>query len=252
MEIERFTDGTPCWFDLFSSDPDAAASFYANVLGWAIESGGPESGGYKMCILGDRPVAGIMGQSADGVASTWTPYLRSSDLTSTLAAVAQAGGSTIVGPMDVLDLGHLAVVLDVTGASIGVWEPSTFEGAGRVGEPGAYLWAELTTSSLDRSTAFFEEVFGLQATEESATSSDARQFTKGGHPIIGMVAHEPGDGEADGWTLTFMVSDLEDTLVRAVTGGGFLGGPIVELPVGRHATVTDPTGAMFGLLEPGH
>ena len=252
MEIERFTDGTPCWFDLFSSDPDAAASFYANVLGWAIESGGPESGGYKMCILGDRPVAGIMGQSADGVASTWTPYLRSSDLTSTLAAVAQAGGSTIVGPMDVLDLGHLAVVLDVTGASIGVWEPSTFEGAGRVGEPGAYLWAELTTSSLDRSTAFFEEVFGLVATEESAQSNDARQFTKGGHPIIGMVAHEPADGVADSWTLTFMVSDLEDTLVRAVTSGAFLGGPIVELPVGRHATVTDPTGAMFGLLEPGH
>jgi uncharacterized protein len=256
MEVNYFEDGTPCWFELISTDLDAAASFYEKVLGWTVQSGAPEWGGDKMCMLGNQPVAGIVAQASNDASSQWTLYLRTSAIEATVAAVVDAGGSIARGPEEVRGLGRRAMVLDVTRAPVAVWEPGSFEGAGRVGEPGAYLWAELATASLDRSAAFFHQVFGLVVTEESAKSSDARQFAKGGHPIIGMVAHDVTTDVTtdvtDAWNLTFMVTDLEDTLVRAVAEGGFLGGPIVELAVGRHGTVTDPTGATFGLLEPGH
>lgn len=252
MEMARFDDGTPCWFELRTNEPDLAASFYANVLGWRITAGGSETSGYTMCQLGEDPVAGIVNHVAEILPSRWTVSLRTSSIIDALGDIERAGGSTIEGPDSVLELGHRAIVADPTGAIFGLWEPQNFEGARRVGEPGAYLWSELTTSDLPRSDSFYAAVFGLVATKESAGSSDARQFAKGGHPIVGMVAHDTGDEARDEWTITFMVTDLEDTLVRAVAGGGSLVSAVVDLPVGRHGLVTDATGATFGLLEPRH
>lgn len=252
MEVQQFGDGTPCWFELSTTDPGAAATFYADVLGWHVETGGPETGGYVTCFLGDRSVAGIAGQPVVDGSSTWMLYLRTSDLVATMAAVQVNGGSTVRGPEQVLSIGALAHALDPTGARIGFWQPSAFQGAGRVGEPGAYLWSELASSDLDASDRFYSAVAGLAATPESAHSADARQFAKGGHPLLGVVARDDSDDSPDAWTLTFMVTDLEDTLVRAVAGGAFLEGGIVGLPVGRHALVVDPMGARFGVLEPGH
>jgi predicted enzyme related to lactoylglutathione lyase len=252
VEYERFDDGTPCWFCLSSPDPARAGSFYEAVLGWGVDVGSAATAGIVLCTLAAAPVAGIAATACEAAAAGWTISLRTSDLTASLATVQAAGGEVVDGPTDLVGFGRAARVADSAGAVLGLFEPGDFQGARRVGEPGAALWSELATSDIEQATRFLAEVAGLAPTPESSGSSEARQLAKGGHPIVGIRAVTPDDADADEWTLTFMVIDIEDTLVRAVTEGATLDGPLVDVGVGRHAVVIDPTGGRFGLLEPGH
>ena len=52
-------NGTPCWTDLTVDDPDAAAAFYTAVLGWDVAPGDESTGGYRICSVGGRMVAGL-------------------------------------------------------------------------------------------------------------------------------------------------------------------------------------------------
>src|SRR5262249_29284835 len=51
--------GTPCWVDLGVDDVSRARAFYSRLFGWDTQAGPPEAGGYTMCMLSGRPVAGI-------------------------------------------------------------------------------------------------------------------------------------------------------------------------------------------------
>jgi predicted enzyme related to lactoylglutathione lyase len=51
--------GTPCWADLGAGNVGAARVFYSGLLGWSIPAGRPEQGGYSMCQVAGRAVAGI-------------------------------------------------------------------------------------------------------------------------------------------------------------------------------------------------
>ncbi len=49
--------------------------------------------------------------------------------------VEAAGGTVVVEPMDVMDIGRVAFSADPTGAVFGVWQPKTFTGADLVNAP---------------------------------------------------------------------------------------------------------------------
>ncbi len=51
--------GTPCWVDLGTDDVARARVFYETLFGWDTQVGPPESGGYVMCEIDGRPVAGL-------------------------------------------------------------------------------------------------------------------------------------------------------------------------------------------------
>lgn len=61
-----YQPGTPCWVDLAAPDQQAAIDFYSQVFGWTGEIGPPETGGYAVCLLNGKPVAGIMAAMAMG------------------------------------------------------------------------------------------------------------------------------------------------------------------------------------------
>ena len=53
-------EGTPIWFELNGTDPDAAQAFYEAVAGWRVApSPMPEHGGYRIAEADGVPVAGI-------------------------------------------------------------------------------------------------------------------------------------------------------------------------------------------------
>jgi len=51
----------------------------------------------------------------------------------------QAGGGVLMGPLDALPAGRLAVLSDPAGAVISVWEARAREGAQLVNEPRAWV-----------------------------------------------------------------------------------------------------------------
>jgi predicted enzyme related to lactoylglutathione lyase len=248
--------GSPCWADLWTSDVDGSRRFYSELFGWEAQEPSAEFGGYFMFTRNGVPVSGGMGPMGDMPADdTWRVYLATDDITKTLLA-AEAGGATLVGPeMAVADLGSQAVLVEPTGATVGVWQPGTFGGFGVLAEPGTPAWFELRTVDYPRAVGFHRDVFHWATNTVSDT--DQFRYTTMRSPdgdgelagILDVAGWAPGGGRSE-WIIYWYVEDL-DTAVATVRG---LGGSVLtepqDTPYGLMATVADPAGARFNLHTP--
>jgi uncharacterized protein len=109
--------GAFTWADLITPDPEAAARFYGDWLGWTVEEI-PEAQGYRIVRNGDRSNGGMMPlrpEMGPDVPPHWQPYFGTEDLDATLARVEELGGLKLFGPMSVPS-GAFAVVSDPQGA----------------------------------------------------------------------------------------------------------------------------------------
>jgi len=252
MKIQSFTAGTPCWLDLMTPDPDAASSFYEALFGWDIFVGTEETGGYRMCQLGDDAIAGIVGMPMPDLPPAWRPYIKVDDAAATIAGVQGAGGEVLFNPSQVMELGIMGVFADPQGAILGIWQPLEFQGAGLVAEPGAYIWSELVTSDLDAAGSFYASVFDWVATPTTGGAPDYAELSSDGASIAGMMPRpEMLPAEVPNyWGVYFVTASMTTALATVADKGGQLILDCTEIPMGSIAIVTDPTGAMFGLLEP--
>ena len=125
----------------------------------------------------------------------------------------------------------------------------------RDGAPlGAPTWIDLLTSDLDRAKDFYGTVFGW--TFESAGPEYGGYVTasKDGRPVAGLMGNDPQFRTPDGWTTYLHTADIKATLAAATAAGGAPCSEPMEIKdKGHMATLTDPTGAFFGLWQPnGH
>src|SRR3712207_6832212 len=111
-EKTAYQPGEPIWVDLASADPAASAAFYGVLLGWTATEPRQDFGGYASFLRGERQAAGLVPLMAPEQPTTWTCYVASDDADKTAELVEQAGGSTLVAPMTVADLGRMAVHTD--------------------------------------------------------------------------------------------------------------------------------------------
>ncbi|MET9698286.1 VOC family protein [Streptomyces sp. NPDC006529] len=252
-----YKPGTPCWIDLMVPDQQAALDFYCDLFGWQGEVGPPETGGYSVCTLKGRPVAGIMKASnPDGTVpdpmppTVWTTYLSTDSIDSALKSVTDAGGTVMVGPMDVMDLGRMAVLADPTGAVVGLWQPGTFDGAGIVNEHGALIWNELSTGDTAAASAFYSAVLPVTtATTEIPGAEGYIEFKVGGRAVAGMMdlsALPPGT--PPNWLPYFQVDDADEIQAAATRAGATVLAPAFDMAVGRIAVLADPQGGVFAVI----
>ncbi|HEY5155457.1 MAG TPA: VOC family protein [Acidimicrobiales bacterium] len=250
MEIQSYAPGTPCWIDLGIPDPDGAAAFYGALFGWACEEGPPEAGGYRMCMLRGRAVAGLGPQMNPDVPPFWSTYIAVADTDATAALVGELGGQVIVAPMDVMTAGRMAVCTEPAGAAFSLWQAGTTVGAGLANEPGAFAWNELMTDDVEGAKAFYGALFGWEA-ETVAGAMPYTEFKLDGRPIAGMMPKPPTmPPEAPPtWGVYFAVDDA-DAAVATITGSGgsVMMGP-TDIEPGRFAVVADPYGAFFMVMK---
>jgi predicted enzyme related to lactoylglutathione lyase len=246
------TTGTPCWIDLFTSDPDASRAFYGNLFGWASEDAGEEYGGYINFVREGAPVAGAMrNDGSTGNPDAWNVYLAADDVDAVVTAAVDNGGQVHMPAMAVGDLGKMAVIADAGGAAIGVWQPGQHRGFAVVDEPGAPGWFELHTRQYDTSVAFYGDVFEL----EPHTHSDSPEFryttlNDGDTELAGIMdaaAFLP-EGMPSYWSVYFMTDDADKAVAKVTDLGGTVTEAPQDTPYGRLAAVTDSTGAAFKLM----
>ena len=151
-EVAKYAPGTPSWVDLSSPDLEASARFYRELFGWTAQaSEDPEARGYTMLQQGGKNVAG-MGPAQPGQPPAWTSYVTVEDADAAAKRVEAAGGSVLLPPMDVMDVGRMAIFADPAGAVIAVWQPRSHKGADLVNEPNSLCWNELQTRDLAKAT----------------------------------------------------------------------------------------------------
>jgi uncharacterized protein len=247
-----YQSGTPCWADLMVSDQQAALDFYRDLFGWQGEIGPPEVGGYAVCTLNGKAVAGIMTAMApDGQPTpptAWTSYLAAADADATARTITGNGGTVMMPAMDVLTLGRMVVVADPTGAVFGVWQARDFIGSQVVNEPGAVSWSELNTSDPDAAKAFYPALGVEAAPMEGAPGYFS--LTVAGRVVGGMQGLDNlPPGTPSHWMTYFSVDDTDSTVDALIQAGGSVLKPPFDGMAHRMAVVQDPQGGTFAVIK---
>jgi hypothetical protein len=252
MERDGYPHGTPSWVDLGTADVDAAAAFYGSLFGWTCAEGPPEAGGYRMCLLRGRPVAGLGSQSSPGPPA-WSTYVTVDDVGIAAEAVSAAGGRVLAPPMDVLGFGRAARCADPLGAAFSMWQPLAHHGAGIVNEPGTLIWNELITTDVERARDFYHRVFGWAAATSGEGEAAYTEFGAGGRSVAGMARPlaapaRPAAAAPPHWMVHFAVADADRAAERAGELGGEVRRPPTDIEPGRVAVLGDDQGAVFSIL----
>src|SRR5919107_5292854 len=143
-EREAYPAGVPCCVETLQPDPRAALDFYGALLGWEFAGPGPMPGGlsgeYFVARVDGRDVAGIGSLPDVGPApvASWATYVRVDSVEESTERAKAAGGNVLIGALDALPAGRLAVLVDPVGAAICLWEARAREGAQLVNEPRAW------------------------------------------------------------------------------------------------------------------
>ena len=142
-EFTSYEAGTPSWVDHATMDIEASNSFYGALFDWEGDNQGEDMGHYTLMRKGGKTVAGNMPAMGEGQPSVWVTDVSVDSADATVDLAREAGATVFVEPMDVSDIGRMAVFADPTGAAIGVWQPRSFIGAELANEAGAFAWNEL-------------------------------------------------------------------------------------------------------------
>ena len=245
------------WYELVTSDADAAQRFYENLVGWSVApAGGDPSAnhGYRILTAPDEQGVGGMMNLPDGapMKPCWLGYIGVDDVDAAVEQAKPAGASVHMPPTDIPGVGRFALLADPQGAPFYVMrgnspEPSRAFSREAVGHCG---WNELATSDQKGAFAFYAGQFGwTDGGSMPMGDMGDYQFINDAEGMIGaMMTRAPG-GPPPLWAFYFRVPDIDAAAAKiAPAGGSILHGPM-EVPGGDFIIVgTDPQGAAFALV----
>jgi predicted enzyme related to lactoylglutathione lyase len=251
--------GKFCWYELMTTDTEAAGKFYSHVVGWNLfEPGGPHAG-YTLLRVGDQGIGGMMKlpdeACAAGARPGWMGYIWVPEVEAALAKVIAAGGAVHKEPADIPQIGRFAVVSDPQGANFILFRHSDDREAPPFapGTPGYVGWHELHAGERDSALAFYAGQFGW-------TRGEAHDM---GGPVGVYQLFEIGGIQSGGmmnkmevfphpfWLYYFNVDDIDAAAARVTSAGGQVVMGPHEVPGGAWILqAIDPQGGMFALMGP--
>jgi predicted enzyme related to lactoylglutathione lyase len=251
--------GKFCWYELMTTDTEAAGAFYRKVVGWNLQDSGHPSMSYTLLNVGDHGIGGMMELPEEackaGARPGWMGYIWVRDLEAAVDGVVAAGGKLHKAPADIPTVGRFAVVADPQGANFILFHHFGDQEAPPVapGTLGYAGWHELHAGEHDSALSFYAGQFGW-------TKGEAHDM---GGPV-GIYQLFNIDGVQSGgmmnkmavfphpfWLYYFNVDDIDAAAARVTGAGGqVLMGPH-EVPGGSWILqALDPQGGMFALVKP--
>jgi uncharacterized protein len=237
------------WHEVFETDVDAAAAFYANVAGWTTKKESPD----HVTFIGKAgPVADVQRITeplkAAGVRPYWGTIVQVADVDATTELARSHGARVVFGPLDAAGT-RVASFVDGDGAVLTVarWTPPLPPRDRRI--PGEFRWDELVTPDAPGTAALLRDLFSWTQLSEAPSGAAGKYFVLGrdGIPVAGLFT-DPGL-EGSGWMSYVHVQDLDAAIGRATRAGATL--TLGPMAAGEEhlAQLRDPEGALFGLRE---
>lgn len=257
------------WYELMTTDADAARDFYQKVVGWTIE---PKASGpidYRMITASEGNVAGLLplspAMTAGGARPAWLGYVAVDDVDKMVASVEDGGGKTHVPAMTIEGVGRMAMVADPQGAIFYVMKGAMEDAESHAfsydrPRPGHCAWNELMTTDPAAALHFYGQRFGwvkdgemdmgpMGTYEFLRHAGHAPDGSSPGQGMIGAVMPRPPHVPVSHWNFYFRVPDIDKAVATIVERGGqVLHGP-QEIPGGDFSmNGMDPQGAVFALV----
>jgi predicted enzyme related to lactoylglutathione lyase len=220
---------------------------------------------YFVAQVGGLDVAGVgaLPDCGGAPAAVWSTSVCVDDADAAVGRVTIAGGSVLLGPLDALPAGRLAVIADPSGAPLAVWEARDRAGALLVNQPGTWAMSSLHSPDPAGASTFYAAVFGWQA-EPIGPGAAITLFRLpgyvGGEPgqliprdVVGVMtpteATPTGPAIPPHWSVNFQVEDTDAVAVHAAGLGGAILMPPTDSLGFRSAVVVDPQGATFAISQ---
>lgn len=251
------------WYELLTSDADAAGDFYGKVVGWTSTSSGQPGMDYRFFSSGDGSdnkdgVGGYMAitpeMAAGGAQPCWLGYIGVDDVDASVASITKKGGTVQMPAMDLEGVGRMAMVSDPQGAPFyvmrGASDETSYSFASETPKDGHCAWNELSTTDTTTAVDFYATQFGWRQEGDMDMGPMGKYlFLHHGPGMIGAIMPKMPQMPVSAWTYYFRVPDI-DKAVESIkaNGGTILQGPI-EIPGGDFSmNALDPQGAAFALV----
>jgi uncharacterized protein len=120
-------------------------------------------------------------------------------------------------------------------------------------KPGTFCWIDLGTPDQDAAGEFYGALFGWGVEEdENAEQTGGYRVARKNDKAVGGVMKLMQEGQPPAWLNYICVEDADAAVAKARQAGGVVHvEPMSVLDYGRMAVLADPTGAAFGIWQPG-
>ncbi len=247
-------EGRILWHELMTTDVERSKEFCETLFGWTSTSRETDAGfTYTILSNGNTQFGGVYPvDPGAGIPSNWITYFTTTDVDAFCAQASEMGAVVEMAPNDVPGTGRFAVLADAQGAHFSVITevertPAELPQAGA--EPGSPVWVELMTSDPAAASAFYARMFGWGTKVMDIGTGPYTLLDYAGVSVAG-IGQKPDDMPVAAWVIYFEVADLPSMLDKVTALGGAMLVPPVQVPtVGTFSWVTDPTGAVFALMQ---
>jgi predicted enzyme related to lactoylglutathione lyase len=119
-------DGTLCWADLNTPDPERARKFYTDLFGWKMtdDTDDDPPSGYVHIQNGEDFIGGIppVRPNSPRMPAHWMAYFQTSNCDATAAKAKQHGARFYMEPTTMENVGRFAIVADPQGAVFAIFQ----------------------------------------------------------------------------------------------------------------------------------
>ncbi len=248
------------WYELMTTDADAAADFYGHVVGWtaADHPNSTTPGGVRYTILsaGEHGIGGVLqldeAMTNAGMKPIWVGYIGVADTDDVARRIGETGGKVHVPPTDIPNVGRFAMASDPGGALFYVMTPLPRDDVPRPGmdAPGHVSWHELYSSMGEKAAFdFYSGLFGWKTmTEMPMGAMGTYRIFGDGETQWGWMMDKPDNVPASSWGYYVNVESVDAAAEQVkARGGQVVMGPM-EVPGGSWVMQgIDPQGAVFAL-----
>ena len=243
------------WHELITTDTKSAAAFFTKVVGWKTQTW-PQNPDYTLFMSGGRMMAGLMSLPADAAAMhmppNWLSYVSSPNVDETAKRAEVLGGKVVKAPTDIPTVGRFVVLQDPQGAVFAAFTPNP-GGAAPSDTPavGDFSWHELATTDWQGALAFYNGLFGWDATESMDMGPEMgtyQMYGWKGQTLGGMFNKSKQMPGPPSWLPYIKVKDSKTAANTAKKAGGqIINGPMQVPGGGWIAQGIDLQGAVFAV-----
>lgn len=108
--------------ELNTTDVGKAKGFYGKLFDWSLEDVPLGDLDYTMIRVDKGTGGGMMKQLIPGAGSAWLPYVAVPDISASTKKAQSLGAKVMKDVTEVSDLGWLSIIVDPTGAMLGLWQ----------------------------------------------------------------------------------------------------------------------------------
>jgi uncharacterized protein len=111
--------------ELNTTDVGKAKAFYGSLFDWKLEDVPMGSSTYTMIGVGQGTAGGLVRHPVPGASSAWLAYVMVDDIAAATEKAKSLGATLMQDVTEVPGMGWLSIIIDPTGAALGIWKPKT-------------------------------------------------------------------------------------------------------------------------------